>query len=87
MEKRRDNIEQSISLWRTAAGFNEIYAHEELAKVFEHRTKEYSQAIHWTELALEVISSPEFPVIDRELWKPRLEHRLNRLQRKILSSK
>lgn len=87
MEKRRDNIEQSISLWRTAAGFNEIYAHEELAKVFEHRTKEYSQAIHWTELALEVISSPEFPVIDRELWKPRLEHRLNRLQRKMLSSK
>jgi tetratricopeptide (TPR) repeat protein len=87
MEKRRNNLEKSIGLWKTAAGFKEIYAHEELAKVFEHRTKDFSQAIFWTELAIEIINSPEFPVIDREIWKPKLEHRLNRLQRKLRSSK
>ena len=87
MEKRRENIETSIELWHVAADHNEIYAHEELAKVFEHRTKEYAEAIHWTELALEIVSSPEFPVWDREIWKPKLEHRLKRLQRKISSSK
>jgi uncharacterized protein YprB with RNaseH-like and TPR domain len=87
MEKRRNNLEKSIGLWKTAAGFKEIYAHEELAKVFEHRTKDFSQAIFWTELAIEIITSPEFPVIDREIWKPKLEHRLNRLQRKLRSSK
>ncbi len=85
MEKRRNNLEKSIGLWQVAAEFNEIYAHEELAKVFEHKSKDISQAIFWTKLAIEIINSPEYPVIDREIWKPKLEHRMKRLQRKLNS--
>lgn len=87
MEKRRNNLEKSIRLWQAAAEFNEIYAHEELAKVFEHKSKDISQAIFWTELAIEIVDSPEYPVIDREMWKPKLEHRMRRLQRKLASLK
>jgi len=87
MEKRRNNLKRSIGLWEMAAELKEIYAHEELAKVYEHRTKDFPRAIFWTELAIEIIDSPEYPVLDREIWKPKLEHRLNRLQRKLTSSK
>jgi uncharacterized protein YprB with RNaseH-like and TPR domain len=87
MEKRRNNLKRSIGLWEMAAELKEIYAHEELAKVYEHRTKDFPRAIFWTELAIEIIDSTEYPVLDHEIWKPKLEHRLNRLQRKLTSSK
>jgi uncharacterized protein YprB with RNaseH-like and TPR domain len=87
MEKRRNNVDQSIQLWRNAAEYEEIYAHEELAKVFEHKLKDYSQAIYWTELAITIIESPRFPNLDRNIWQSKLEHRLNRLQRKNRTSR
>ena len=82
MEKRRSNYDQSMQLWRHAAEDQEIYAHEELAKVFEHKLKDYSQAIYWTELAISILESPGFSQLDRTLWISKLEHRLHRLQRK-----
>jgi len=85
MEKRLNNLEKSMGLWQIAAKFKEIYAHEELAKVYEHKSKDFSQAIFWTELAIEIIDSPEYPVIERDIWRPKLEHRLERLQRKLNS--
>jgi uncharacterized protein YprB with RNaseH-like and TPR domain len=86
MEKRRNNLEQSIGLWKTAAESKEIYAHEELAKAFEHKINDLEQAIYWTELALEIIKTPVYPVIEREIWIPKLEHRLKRLQRKLAAA-
>jgi len=86
MEKRRNNLDKSIGLWQSAAELREVYAHEELAKVFEHKSRDYSQAIFWTELAIEIINSPDYPVLDREIWRPKLEHRLKRLHRKVVSS-
>ncbi len=82
MEKRRDNIEKSIQLWRNAAEYKELYAHVELAKVFEHRIKDYSEAIYWTELAINITESPRITILDRNVWQPKLEHRLKRLLRK-----
>jgi hypothetical protein len=86
MEKRLNNLEKSMGLWQIAAEFNEIYAHEELAKVYEHKSKDFLQAIFWTELAIEIIDSPEYPVIERDIWRPKLDHRLKRLQRKLNST-
>ncbi|MFN2263213.1 MAG: ribonuclease H-like domain-containing protein [Anaerolineales bacterium] len=86
MEKRRNNLEQSIGLWKTAAESREIYAHEELAKAFEHKIHDLEQAIYWTELALEIIKKPDYPVIEREIWTPKLQHRLKRLQRKLAAA-
>jgi uncharacterized protein YprB with RNaseH-like and TPR domain len=82
MEKRRENYDQSIQLWLKAAGHEELYAFEELAKVFEHKLIDYPQAIHWTEQALIIVDSPQFSHLDRSIWKIKFEHRLNRLLRK-----
>jgi hypothetical protein len=87
MEKRRNNIEISIQLWENAAEYEEIYAHVELAKVFEHRRRDFDQAIQWTEQALMIIQSPHFPELERRIWVSELEHRLSRLMRKIERSK
>lgn len=86
MEKRRGNLQRSIELWVQAANFKEIYAHEELAKAYEHKTKDIAEAISWTELALEIVNSPEFPVIERKIWISKLEHRINRLHKKLDST-
>lgn len=82
MEKRRSNYDQSIQLWRNAAENQEIYAYEELAKVYEHKLKDFSQALYWTELAISILDSSVFPRLERNLWMHKFEHRLNRLQRK-----
>jgi tetratricopeptide (TPR) repeat protein len=86
MEKRRNNIDKSIQLWLSAAEYKELYAHEELAKVFEHKLKDYSQAIYWTELAIKIIESPRITKLDRNVWQSKLEHRLNRIRRKYRHS-
>ena len=86
MEKRRNNIDKSIQLWLSAAEYKELYAHEELAKVFEHKLKDYAQAIYWTELAIKIIESPRITKLDRNIWQSKLEHRLNRIQRKYRHS-
>lgn len=83
MEKRRHNFEKSIHLWETATDYDEIYAHVELAKVYEHRMQDYSRAIAWTDHALFIIQSADFPDLEREFWSSKLEHRLNRLKRKF----
>ena len=87
LEKRRNNIDISIQLWQNAAEYEEIYAHVELAKAFEHRLRDYSQAIFWTERAIAIIQSPGFSDIERIIWESQLSHRLDRLMRKFERSK
>jgi hypothetical protein len=82
LEKRRNNLEVSIELWQEATKNNEIYAFEELAKVFEHRLKDIAQAIYWTESGLNLLLSLENDPFQRRYWEEQLQHRLERLRRK-----
>lgn len=82
MEKRRNNLSTSMQLWQKAAEYEEVYAHIELAKAFEHKLKNFTEAIYWTEQAISIVQSPDFPDLERNMWFSRLEHRLNRLIRK-----
>jgi len=83
LEKRRQNLSAAVEMWLAAAGRQEIYAHIELAKLYEHRVRDYHQALLWTQAALEVINSPEILSIDYQTLRPELEHRQQRLLRKI----
>ena len=82
MEKRRENLSIAIELWEQAAAEKEIFAHIELAKYYEHRTKDYIQAIIWTQSALNLVKSSNFSRIDQQQILPEIEHRLARLNRK-----
>jgi uncharacterized protein YprB with RNaseH-like and TPR domain len=82
-QKRRGNLSAAVELWREAARSGQIYAHVELAKFYEHKQRDYSQAAQWTHAALALVNAPDFPrhVCDR--WLAALEHRLARLHRKL----
>jgi len=80
--KRQENIETACQLWEQAAQNGQIYAHVELAKVHEHREKDFSTATRWTQAAIHIVSEPKFPVYERDRLLPELEHRLKRVIKK-----
>ena len=83
LHKRRGEMPQALSLWWQAAADREIYAHEELAKHFEHTEKNYTEALKWTESALAILSQPGASFADKLQWQDALEHRRARLKGKI----
>jgi len=83
--KRRGEYDEAIQLWQKAARQGHIYAHVEIAKVYEHNRNEPGQALEWTEQAIHLTQEPGFSVIERATWLQELERRRQRLQRKISS--
>ena len=86
LHKKTENTEMACQLWEHAAQNDQLYAHIELAKVYEHRKKEISIALQWTRAAIEIISSPDFAAYEQQLVLPELEHRQARLERKLAST-
>jgi len=82
LHKKRGDPEQAMELWEQAAGDGQIYAHIEMAKVYEHKQRDYPKASHWTQAAIDIVSASEFPEFERTQWLPLLEHRLARLERR-----
>jgi uncharacterized protein YprB with RNaseH-like and TPR domain len=81
--KRQERFDQAISLWMQAASHRDLGAHIELAKYYEHRARDFPQAIGWTKAAIALLSdSPQFFEYERSQWTQRLDHRLARLTRK-----
>jgi len=83
LQKRHNNLEAAIELWHLAAEGRQIYAHVELAKYHEHKQRDYQQAIHWTQAALDLLNAPHASRHERRQWLADLKHRLARLQRKL----
>ncbi len=77
--RRQGGAMAALELWRTAAGADQVYAHEALAKFYEHEMKDYAEARAWTEAALQIVRAGE----PREREEQELVHRLERLERKI----
>ncbi|MEA3327250.1 MAG: hypothetical protein U9R53_08065, partial [Chloroflexota bacterium] len=83
LQKRREDWASALALWEMAADNNFLYAFEELAKYFEHRVKYLETALNWTIRALEVLEKQHYTSYDYQNWRESLEHRLNRLQRRL----
>ena len=86
IHKRQDNFPAAVSLWEQAAQHQHLHAHIELAKYYEHRLRDYIEALHWTRTALDLVNAPQFPDYERMQWRSELEHRLERLERKLAST-
>ena len=83
IHKRQDNYEAAIPLWEKAAQAEHLGAHIELAKFYEHRMRNYGEAMHWAESALGIVNTPGFRRSERLLWLENLENRIARLKRKL----
>ncbi len=76
--KKSGDYSKAVLLWQNAADRGNILACEELAKYFEHKEKDFQQAISWTEKALEYSGS-------NQLWLELFDHRKSRLLKKMMS--
>jgi tetratricopeptide (TPR) repeat protein len=81
LQRRRGETLAAIELWRVAAGTRQIYAFVELAKYYEHKMRDYTQAAQWTRAALALLDDASRET--RREWLAALEHRLARVERKI----
>ena len=81
--KRKGNWAAAINLWERAAQANQLYAFEELAKYNEHHAKDLQAAQTWTLQALQVVKKAQLPPHDHHHWLTVLNHRLERLNRKL----
>ncbi|MDP8220127.1 MAG: ribonuclease H-like domain-containing protein [Candidatus Stygibacter frigidus] len=77
--KRQNRLSEAIALWEEAAE-SEIYARIELAKHAEHKSKDFSAALEWTQQAMKLAYELEF-VDGRQIFE--LQKRLNRIRHKI----
>lgn len=85
LQKRRGDLGEAVRLWEQAAEQGHIYAHVELAKHYEHRLRDYVEAMKWAKSALELVKSSELPAYIKKHWKQELDHRLVRLKAKSKS--
>jgi uncharacterized protein YprB with RNaseH-like and TPR domain len=87
INKKLGDIKSAIIFWEEAAQKKEIYAHEELAKFFEHKEKDIESALHWTRSALNIIYDDNCPSYERGYWEGPFKHREQRLLRKLSTTK
>jgi hypothetical protein len=83
LHRRRGELNAALSLWMQAAVDREIYAHEEIAKFYEHKERDFTEAAKWTQAALAMLNTTGTLRYEKLHWQPELEHRLARLERKI----
>lgn len=83
LQRRRGVLPEALSLWWQAAADRQIYAHEELAKYYEHQAKDFPEAKRWTEAALALLQQPDTQPHERFQWEETLQYRLARIQRKL----
>ncbi len=86
VQKRRKDYPAAVKVWQLAAEGRQIYAYVELAKFYEHKQRDYNEAARWTQAALDLLAAPNASGRERHEWLGDLEHRLARLQRKIVGS-
>jgi uncharacterized protein YprB with RNaseH-like and TPR domain len=80
IHKRNKDYEMAIPLWEEGALLNDAAPCIELAKYYEHKEKDYQEAISWTLKAIEILDSSSQNT-ERE------KHRLKRLKDKSIKSK
>ena len=83
LQRRRGDVEEALKWWKQAVEAGHIYAHVELAKYYEHKTKEHLLAEALTKQALSLVNEGELQEYERNHWLDELSHRLERIQRKI----
>lgn len=79
--RRRNEWDQAVSLWQTAAELDDVFSCIELAKYYEHVVKDYSSALNWSQKAFQ-ISNLHFR-FNNNLEE--IKYRQVRLERRILN--
>lgn len=82
IHKRLNDFPTAVPLWKKAADLNDLRSNIELAMHYEHREKDFEEAIHWTLSALTLCEDRDN---DKSSQQDKLNHRLERLKSKLKS--
>lgn len=82
LQKKRGDVNEALRLWEEAAERGHLYAFIELAKHYEHKSRDMKSALKWTRSAMERVHNMEMPDYMRKHWLDEITHRLERLERK-----
>lgn len=82
LQKRRGDLDEALRLWEEAAKRGHIYAHVEMAKHCEHRLRDYTSALAWSESALKLVKNSDLPKYAQKHWQEELFRRRERLRQK-----
>jgi uncharacterized protein YprB with RNaseH-like and TPR domain len=84
LQRRRGDLDSALELWEKAAGSGHIYAHIELAKYHEHRQRDPLAAMQWAQSARQLVQLDlNMPAYMRAHWLAEVDHRIQRLNKKI----
>ena len=78
--RKREQWDDAVRLWIKATDHHWLDAYIELAKFYEHRQKDYGEALRWTRAAIEVVAQLDLPYWRRRILQDELIHRSERLQ-------
>lgn len=81
--RKQDAWPEAAALWQRATEFQDIPAAIELAKFYEHRQRSPQDALSWTESAIGWLPVLPLRPSERRYWKSELDHRRDRLLKKI----
>lgn len=83
--KRIDLYEKAVDIWEKMIKKSpiDIFPYVEMAKFFEHREKDYEQALFYTNQAIELLSKNRFITNNYKKEMDNLKHRRERLSEKI----
>ena len=85
LHKHNNNYLAAIPLWEQAASRRRVLACEELAKYYEHHALNLDLALKWTFEGLKVLDALDLPAAEMHWSKAELQHRIQRLQKKLSS--
>lgn len=82
LQKKRGDVSEAVRLWEEAAERGHLYAFVELAKHYEHKSRDIKTALKWTKSAMKCAKSMDMPAYMRKHWLDEIARRLERLERK-----
>ena len=80
--KRRSSYDQAVLIWQMAAQEDDIESVVELAKYYEHTSRDYEIALEWTEIAVSSLDKKGYHTYQSRQFKKELLKRKNRLSQK-----
>lgn len=81
--RRQQEWDQAVTLWEKAADYRQIEACIELSKYYEHHQVDVGKAVIWSEKAIQIANEDIPSPFMRKKVIEELDHRLQRLKRKL----
>ncbi len=82
LHKGQEQWEQALELWKKAVEYHQVDAGVELAKYYEHRRRDYVEALYWTRRAEECLALSRLSDALRRSLQDDLQRRVERLMKK-----